>query len=442
MGRRLLLALGLCLLISRTQAQLIGGEEDEEEDEEEEEESIEDETAEEKLQRKNIKQDATLTVDKLIAKYGYQAEVHHVTTEDGYILTMHRIRNQGAQPFLLQHGLVDSSAGFIVMGPNVSLGYLLADHKYDVWLGNARGNRYSRNHTSLDPDESKFWDFSWHEIGMYDLPAMIDYILSTTGFKKLQYGGHSQGCTAFFVMCSMRPAYNEKVISMQAMAPAVYAKETEDHPYIRAISLYFNSLVGSAITEMFNGEFRFLCRMTEETERLCIEAVFGIVGRNWNEFNRKMFPVVLGHYPAGVAAKQVKHFIQIIKSGRFAPYSYSSNKNMVLYREHLPPRYNLSLVTVPTFVYYSSNDLLCHPHDVESMCEDLGNVTGKYLVPMKEFNHMDFLWAIDVRKQLYNRMLQVLGKLPQGKDSEGEDLVRDLGYGLRQRRKRDKGVTW
>ncbi|KAL7741344.1 hypothetical protein ACLKA6_013787 [Drosophila palustris] len=443
--------MGLCLLISRTQAQLIGGEEDEEEDEEEEEEeSIEDETAEEKLQRKNIKQDSNLTVDKLIAKYGYQAEVHHVTTEDGYILTMHRIRNLGAQPFLLQHGLVDSSAGFVVMGPNVSLGYLLADHKYDVWLGNARGNRYSRNHTTLDPDGSKFWDFSWHEIGIYDLPAMIDYILKTTGFKKLQYAGHSQGCTAFFVMCSMRPAYNEKVISMQAMAPAVYAKETEDHPYIRAISLYFNSLVGSAITEMFNGEFRFLCRMTEETERLCIEAVFGIVGRNWNEFNRKMFPVVLGHYPAGVAAKQVKHFIQIIKSGRFAPYSYSSNKNMLLYREHLPPRYNLSLVTVPTFVYYSSNDLLCHPHDVESMCDDLGNVTGKYLVPVKEFNHMDFLWAIDVRKQLYNRMLQVLGKLPQAKDSsDGEDLVGELGRGLRQRRKRERGrgraegeVTW
>ncbi|XP_062142657.1 lipase 1 [Drosophila sulfurigaster albostrigata] len=443
MGRRWLLALGLCLLITRTQAQF-GGEEDEEEDEEEEEEewSSEDETAEEKLQRKNIKQDSNLTVDKLIAKYGYEAEVHHVTTEDGYILTMHRIRNQNAQPFLLQHGLVDSSAGFVVMGPNVSLGYLLADHKYDVWLGNARGNRYSRNHTTLDPDESKFWDFSWHEIGMYDLPAMIDYILKSTGFKKLQYAGHSQGCTAFFVMCSMRPAYNEKVISMQAMAPAVYAKETSGHPYIRAISLYFNSLVGSAITEMFNGEFRFLCRMTEETERLCIEAVFGIVGRNWNEFNRKMFPVVLGHYPAGVAAKQVKHFIQIIKTGRFAPYSYSSNKNMVLYREHLPPRYNLSLVTVPTFVYYSTNDLLCHPSDVESMCDDLGNVTGKYLVPMKDFNHMDFLWAIDVRKQLYNRMLQVLGKRPQGKDAEGEEFsTRNVERSRTHRRGRGR-ASW
>lgn len=47
-----------------------------------------------------------------------------MTTEDGYILTLHRIRKQGAQPFLLQHGLVDSSAGFVVMGPNVSLGEL------------------------------------------------------------------------------------------------------------------------------------------------------------------------------------------------------------------------------------------------------------------------------------------------------------------------------
>ena len=63
--------------------------------------------------------------DKLIAKYGYQSEVHQVTTEDGYILTMHRLRKQGAQPFFLQHGLVDSSAGYVIMGPNVSLGKYL-----------------------------------------------------------------------------------------------------------------------------------------------------------------------------------------------------------------------------------------------------------------------------------------------------------------------------
>lgn len=60
---RLVLLLGLCVLLSRTQGQLIGGlDEEDEEEEEEEEESVEDETLEEKLQRKNIKQDSTLSV--------------------------------------------------------------------------------------------------------------------------------------------------------------------------------------------------------------------------------------------------------------------------------------------------------------------------------------------------------------------------------------------
>lgn len=49
-------------------------------------------------------------------------------------------------------------------------GYMLADNDFDVWLGNARGNTYSANHTILKPfgsriNRRKFWDFSWHEIG-------------------------------------------------------------------------------------------------------------------------------------------------------------------------------------------------------------------------------------------------------------------------------------
>lgn len=61
------------------------------------------------------------------------------------------------------------------------------------------GNTYSRRHISLNPNDPKFWDFSWHEIGIYDIPATIDYILQQTNQTKLSYVGHSQGVTAMYV---------------------------------------------------------------------------------------------------------------------------------------------------------------------------------------------------------------------------------------------------
>lgn len=68
----------------------------------------------------------------LVTDYGYPFEIHHVTTEDGYILELHRIPHgkesnddKNNKPVaMLQHGLIDSSASFMVAGPNRSLGIL------------------------------------------------------------------------------------------------------------------------------------------------------------------------------------------------------------------------------------------------------------------------------------------------------------------------------
>lgn len=64
--------------------------------------------------------------------------------------------------------------------------------------------------------------FSWHEMGVFDLPAYIDYILERTARSQLHYIGHSQGTTTFFVMASTRPEYNQKIKSMHALAPVAY----------------------------------------------------------------------------------------------------------------------------------------------------------------------------------------------------------------------------
>ena len=40
-----------------------------------------------------------------------------------------------------------------------NIGFILADLGYDVWLGNYRGNTYSRRHEHMDPEELDFWQW-------------------------------------------------------------------------------------------------------------------------------------------------------------------------------------------------------------------------------------------------------------------------------------------
>ena len=99
---------------------------------------------------------------------------------------------------------------------------MLADAGYDVWLGNARGNVYSRQNNRMSPSHPDFWRFSWHEIGVIDIPTMIDFITAATGQQQIHYVGHSQGTTVYFVMLSERPEYNAKIKTGHLLAPCAF----------------------------------------------------------------------------------------------------------------------------------------------------------------------------------------------------------------------------
>lgn len=98
----------------------------------------------------------------------------------------------------------------------------MASHGYDVWLGNFRGNTYSRSHASFDPDEyiGNFWCFTIDELALIDLPTMIDFVIHRTGVKSISYVAHSMGSTAALMLLSTIPEYNQKLKSVNLFAPA------------------------------------------------------------------------------------------------------------------------------------------------------------------------------------------------------------------------------
>lgn len=61
---------------------------------------------------------------------------------------------------------------------------------------------------------------------MYDLSAMIDFILRQTNQPQLIYAGHSQGGTSVLVLLSERPEFNAKIASIHLLAGAVYYTNT------------------------------------------------------------------------------------------------------------------------------------------------------------------------------------------------------------------------
>nr|XP_020656930.1 lipase member M-like [Pogona vitticeps] len=184
-------------------------------------------SSEEFIIRRHLNPQEFMTVNEILHYWGYPSEEYQILTEDGYYLTANRIpygRNNPVKPglrpaVLLVPGLVIEGREIIANLPNNSLGFVLADAGYDVWIINNRGTTWSRKHQNLTIDQEEFWDFTFHEMAIYDLPATINFILQKTHQEGLYIIGHSQGASLGFITFTVMPQLAKKVKLLMCLAP-------------------------------------------------------------------------------------------------------------------------------------------------------------------------------------------------------------------------------
>jgi lysosomal acid lipase/cholesteryl ester hydrolase len=298
--------------------------------------------------------DENVSTFDLIKRRGYPAEQHDVLTKDGYIITMHRIAKPNSKKLiLLQHGLMDSSSTWVINFANQSLGFILADNDYDVWLGNMRGNRYGLTHIKYNTSQDEFWDFSFDEMSEYDLTAMIDYVLDKTGQSNLFYVGHSQGTLIKFI--NSNPIYLNKIKLFIALGPvATVAHMNATIPNTLA---NLGSFSNQEIYFKIFGRHAFASTQFDFIIKTLCNRNGSKCGHSPN-LNKTRMNVYFSHFPSGTSTKNMAHFAQLIASKQVQKYDYGKENNILHYNQTNTPIYDLKLMTTPTAIYVRFSERL------------------------------------------------------------------------------------
>ena len=347
-------------------------------------------------------------------------------TADGYLLGIHRLpykRGEEREGVLvnagprsvtkpvvyLHHGLLMNSEVWVcITEEERCLPFALAEQGYDVWLGNNRGNKYSKKSTRFSPVSADFWNFSMDQFAFHDIPDSIDYILATTSQPSLSYIGFSQGTAQAFATLSIHPPLNEKINLFIALAPAmspaglsngIVDSLVKASPDVLFLAFGRKSLLSSATfwqSILYPPIFVRLIDMS-------LSFLFDWSCRNISPHQK------LAAYPhlySFTSTKSVVHWFQIIRNKSFqmydddfsSPFSISASE-----RHYKVAKFPTRNIKTPIVLVYGGSDSLV---DIKAMLRELPKHTMAFEI--RHFEHLDFLWAQDVDSLVFPHVFNAL----------------------------------
>ncbi|KAF2860416.1 alpha/beta-hydrolase [Piedraia hortae CBS 480.64] len=342
----------------------------------------------------------------LCAIFDCPAEEHIVQTKDGYLLGLHRLgsnRTSDRPVVYLHHGLLmNSEVWMCATTRERCLPIQLHEAGYDVWLGNNRGNKYSKKSLYSVPTEAKFWDFSIDQFAFHDIPDSIDYILSTTGAASLSYIGFSQGSAQAFAALSIHPELNKKVNVFVALAPAmappglssgVVASLCQSNPEVLYLAFRRKSILGSApmwSALLDPGIFAYFID----------KSLLHLFDWHMHNISQEQKLAAYPHLYSFTSTKCVVHWFQIIRNGTFQMFDdeFTATPWPWLHtaKYYKVPKFPTKNISTPIVLVYGGRDSLVN---IDIMKRELPSHT--LVRRVDDYEHLDFLWADSLHLKVF-----------------------------------------
>lgn len=377
--------------------------------------------------RRSLNTDAR-TCQDVITEFGYPYEAIRVVTSDGYVLLLERIPRRDSQKVVyLQHGILDSSMGWVSNSVVGSPAFAAYDQGYDVFLGNLRG-LVSREHVDKNISSRMYWKYSINEHGTKDIPAIMDKIheIKTAELKlsshlnsedllsdqqpyQLGVVCHSLGGAVMLMYIIMRQMEEKphRLSRMILLSPAGFH---ENSTFVFTLAQHLILLLGPILAPITPGLYiptRFFRMLLNKLARDLhnypalgglVQTLMGYVvggdSSNW------VGVLGLPHYNMddmpGVSLRVAIHLAQIKRAKRFIMYDYGSDAaNMEAYGspEPLDLGQYYHLIDVPIDLVAGRNDKVIRSSMVRKHYRLMKREGVEVSYKEFEYAHLDFTFS-------------------------------------------------
>lgn len=345
-----------------------------------------------------------------------------MTTHDGYILSLQKISSRKDEeckdgiPVLLQHGLMAEGTTWFLLPPEINLPFNLVENGYQVWIVSSRGTQHSFDHKSLTPADSAYWDWTWQELALYDLPATLQYVRNQTG-ESPHYVGHSLGTTialAGFTKYQLTTLLRSAVL----LCPVAYMGHAG--PVSRAAADIFmaeaSKFLGFAEfnPKMSSGAVGELLKQLCVLPEICQDLLTGISGTNCCILSSTIGDLLLYELQSS-STKNYIHMSQMVRSGEMKMFDYEDGLvNLMHYGISTAPVFDLRSIPkdFPLFIGYGGADQLAVSTDVLLLLQDLSKHQRDKLVVQyhENYAHFDYILGERTKHEVYDHIIDFFKK--------------------------------